>query len=1277
MPAPSTNPTRHRRRTARIAVLSLVGVVTIGWASMLALVGLALPWIASHPDRIAAALGERLGRPIHFDRLATRWEPTGPVFTLSGVRIGDGAAGFSVPQAEWALDFYAWLRRGVAFSEFRLSGLDLEVFRDAGGDLRVRGLGAGPAPVDLDLVLDLTALAIEASRVRVVDATRGIDWRLSRLDARVRNEAGVRLIGVEAWASESGPPLRVACRRDPDVVQRCFARGDGLALADWLAGLPLGGVAASAGRVDLRAWFDVGERLEHARVRLSGRRVAVHGASPGLSSGGAPAWAWFARERMELDARVVALDSGWHLEAVDRPGADATAPGSRLAWTRIRVGGRPVDRVLADRLDLGLVGALAAMTDLDPQVRGALIEARPRGVLTDLSLLRLGGSGLRVAARVERLVLEPGARTPGLGPVSGVLLADERAAALSLASGSDWTFAYPHVFREPIRARVARGSLATWRGDDDRWHFGAADLALDGEGWSATLAGEFVAGTESGPPLLDVRADVHAGRVERARLFWPVHVMPPGTVRWLDRGLVAGEVVAGAAVFRGELRSMAMRDGGARLEAVAAVRDATLDYAPGWPTASIGAADLSFIDNGMWIGARDASVRGIAVGQATARIADFRDAELAIEVRDAAGTGADLLGFLRDSPLAERLGPALAGIELGGRGDLALRLDLPLKPGEIGRLALAGEVRLHEAALADRARGLDFGTTSGRVRFSEAGLVTDDLAVRFGGEPATFALAIGEFVADPRHVAEASVRGELPAAALLDRVPQAATLVPRVRGRTQWDLVLAIARDQSRADDVGARGGAQTLSIRSDLVGLALDLPAPLRKDAASALPFRLDWPLDGRGEGRIAFGRIARGRIAPARGDAPPAIAVGFGLAEPPEPSRPGLVIRGDVAALDAGGWLELVSALPRAAPAAQGLPLDIDVEAAEFALIGRAFPDTRVTVATGSGGSEVGFDGPAIAGAVRLPRDGAQDRRVVLDFDRLYLLDRIPGPDAEPTDPAAIPPLAIAARDFRLGAARLGSVTVETRPIEGGLAVERFAAISPELVLEGRGRWTGVGAAARSDFEVELGARSLGRMLDALGFVGVVDGGETRARLAGHWPGGPADLALARIDGELEARVERGRILEVEPGAGRILGLVSLTEIPRRLALDFSDFFQRGMAFDSIEGRFRLEGGDAFTDAIAIASPAADIVISGRTGLATRDYDQRLVVTPRVGGMLPIMGALAAGPAGAAVGVVAQGVLGPGIGRIAASNYRVTGSWDSPEIVPQRGARDAPPRS
>jgi uncharacterized protein YhdP len=149
------------------------------------------------------------------------------------------------------------------------------------------------------------------------------------------------------------------------------------------------------------------------------------------------------------------------------------------------------------------------------------------------------------------------------------------------------------------------------------------------------------------------------------------------------------------------------------------------------------------------------------------------------------------------------------------------------------------------------------------------------------------------------------------------------------------------------------------------------------------------------------------------------------------------------------------------------------------------------------------------------------------------------------------------------------------------------------------------------------------------------------------------------------LKVSVREGRIPDVDPGAGRIFGLFNLGALPRRLALDFGDFFKSGFSFDSIEGLFTLKDGNAFTSDLQVKGPAADIKVNGRTGLKVKDYDQTMDVTPHVGSTFVIGGALVGGPVGAAAGALLQGLLKGAINDVARVRYSVTGSWEKPTIT------------
>ncbi len=206
---------------------------------------------------------------------------------------------------------------------------------------------------------------------------------------------------------------------------------------------------------------------------------------------------------------------------------------------------------------------------------------------------------------------------------------------------------------------------------------------------------------------------------------------------------------------------------------------------------------------------------------------------------------------------------------------------------------------------------------------------------------------------------------------------------------------------------------------------------------------------------------------------------------------------------------------------------------------------------------------------------------------------------------------------------------------------------------------------------------SENLGGLLDSLGYGGQLRGGQGQLQFNAGWNGTPSAFSLAGLEGTLDFDARNGQILEVEPGAGRVLGLLSVAQLPRRLMLDFRDFFSKGLAFNQAEGQVTFGDGLARTDRIGMQGPAADIAIRGQADLRAQRFDQTIEVNPRSGNLLAVVGAVAGGgPVGAAVGAAANAVLGKPLGEIGAKTYRVTGPWSDPKVeVIDRDAPRLPP--
>jgi uncharacterized protein YhdP len=187
---------------------------------------------------------------------------------------------------------------------------------------------------------------------------------------------------------------------------------------------------------------------------------------------------------------------------------------------------------------------------------------------------------------------------------------------------------------------------------------------------------------------------------------------------------------------------------------------------------------------------------------------------------------------------------------------------------------------------------------------------------------------------------------------------------------------------------------------------------------------------------------------------------------------------------------------------------------------------------------------------------------------------------------------------------------------------------------------------------------------MLKALAIAPAIEARKGRVEAEVNWPRGLDAEILSRISGNARVAMSDGRMVALQPGAGRILGLMSLSHIGRRLMLDFGDVTGEGMAFDSIKGDFSLASGEAFTDNLTLRGAAAEIGIAGRTDLKDRTYDQTAVVTGDLGASLGVAGAIAGGPAVGAALLLFSQIFKEPLKGVARAYYRITGPWDDPVV-------------
>ena len=1255
---------RRRLRRLRFAVVGVLAGAIILAALGVGLLRLALPWLAHNPERVAGWLSERLGRPVRIAHVEDLWTRAGPRLALDGLVIGAGPGGepeLALPRAEIALNLYAPFQRNRAWNEFRLVGLDVGLERAADGHWSVQGIAASGGGDQLSMGV-LGSIVLVDLRLAVRDPVRGLDMAFAIPELRVVNLGRLtRILGRVGVHGASSPPFALVA--DFDLGARsgsAWLGGRALDLAEIGRAHGVAGLVAPSGQGDVEVWarWNAGV-VDDVRARIDLRDTTLAATTTINAAPGIDIEPRALFERLAFVARWRRTADGWDFDLADghftRRGEDAQ--GLRVQATQS--GGEDAQwQVAASEVAIEPLGSLAMLPSAVPaKLRSWLYLANPRGRIAAIEGRWHARDDFAVEARVDGFAADDARVVPGVdhldlrisGDSSGLLLELPRQPA---------RFDYPYAFPSPFEFTALAGDIVAWP-DEDGWHVHTPRVAIGADHYAIDLRGGLDFAGDGSKPLLDVVALVPHADVLAAKGFWPIRTMPAPARAWLDRALVGGQVREGRVVFRGDLDDWPFVEPTGRFEAKADITALELDFLPDWPRANAVELVARFINNGMQASVSAGRSKEIVIDSAEATIARFGDAVLDLRVQ-AHGPGQGLIDYLRATPIGSRYADALRGLSVGGQGTVEFGLSAPFK--RIDTLTLDGHADLVDADLAESTWTLDFPHANGRVDFTRTSVTAERLAVEVDGRPGALALAIGTSTKDRDNMLEASLDATLPVATVFSRAADLAPAFARFPGEAHWSTRLAVGAEQ------GAAPTRRQFRVASDLKGIAIDLPAPFTKAAPDALPFALTLDIPPLGRPFSAtLGDIVRvhGRI-PSPTE-PLAVRADFGgVAAGAVPDR-GIAVGGQVGELDLGGWMGLAGV-----GAGGDNPLrDIDLAVERLILGGRNLGASRFAVETGGEATLVRFGGDSVEGTIRVPSNDLARSGITAEMTRLHWPDPPPGQENAPSAlggiaPGSLPPLHLWVGELRLGSANLGEARFESRPITGGMHIERLETGSADLDMHASGEWTGDAGANRSQLVIDMTAPSLGRMLDAFGFAGVIDGGKTLARIDAQWSGPPTAFALAGVDGTLELTVDKGRILEVNPGAGgRLFGLLSLTEIPRRLSLDFSDLFKSGMSFNEIKGQFALRDGNAYTDDLHIDSPAATIGISGRTGLRDKDYDQQMVVTPRAGATLPVVGAIAGGPVGAAAGLVVQGLLGKQLNEVAQSRYQVSGSWDKPAIT------------
>lgn len=1188
-------------------------------------------------------------------RIDADWLGLRPRIRLSDVRIYDaeGREALRLPSVENILAWRSLVYWDVRLHSVAIDGLRLEVRRDRAGAFQVAGVALHPGGPQAQgrfsaWLLDQGDIQIRDAEIEWRDAQRGAPpLVLSAVNLHLRNGVLHHALGLSARLPEKlGGRVEVRA----EIAGRGLGAGEGGSarayvetgtadLAEWRPWIDLpAGLVRGTG--SLRLWTSVqdgGWRTAACDLAVSDVAFAFGGNLPALELG-------------SLSGRLLARVLGDGYQLTGRQLALVARDGSTLGPADFQIAWRPGGgTVSANAIELDPLARLAQSVPLPARLRGLVYDLEPRGQVADVSYRWEGPlaapQGFNVRGRFADLSLKPWGAIPGFAHLSGALDASESRGRVYLQARHA-EIELPKVFPEPRLALDTLSGQIDWQREAGRLNARLTSVNFANADLSGSAFGAYTR-SGNGPGAIDLSATLTRADARRVARYLPLaSIMGKAPRQWLAAGILAGQASDVHLQLRGNLADFPYNDPAqGQFLVTARVQDGVLHYADGWPRIEAIDADLRFERSRMDIVGRSGTILGARLAKVHVTLPNLGAPQPQLSVAgEAAGPTAQFLKFIASSPVRRMTAGLTDGIAASGDGQLRLGLELPLARLDASRVTGSYEFAGNNVRLRANLPAIE--RAAGRLSFTEGSFTANEVRGRlFGG-------AIAFSGGTRRNGAmEFSARG--------DAEPQALTDLPE-----PWRGLFAGQAPYTATLSLG--NGATRLVVDSSLRGLSSTLPAPLAKSADQRLPLHVELHSSNGGTRErvvASLGNVAAlEALRSARGGtmALERASVTLGASGGPTVRLParGVSVQGSLSALDLDRWRAMLDSGPGASLPDPWL---VDVKLGRLQAYGKQFNAVALRATSGTQGWSATVAAAEAEGQMTYrPRDGG---RLVARLKRFEVPADTPGKSAAGFTPGELPAVDFTAERFTVHDKELGRVELAAAPDGNDWRIDKLTVTNPDATLQAKAWWRG-GAKMRTVLDFTLEARDAGATLGRVGYAGLVRGGTARLEGSASWDGEPSTFDAASLSGELKLSAEDGQFLEIDPGLGKLISLMSLQALPRRVALDFSDVFSKGFRFDRIDAASRVERGVMQVREFRMRGPAAEVEMTGTADLAHETQDLRVRVVPGLGdsastviGIVnPVVGVTAA---------VAQHVLKNPLGQIFAHDFSVAGGWTDPKVT------------
>jgi len=773
-------------------------------------------------------------------------------------------------------------------------------------------------------------------------------------------------------------------------------------------------------------------------------------------------------------------------------------------------------------------------------------------------------------------------------------------------------------------------------------------------------------------PVLNASAEYDFFKMEAFDEYLPNDKRVGLLKKWWANAYKSGESTGATITYTGELSAEAFFSGQAQLESSGDFANVHIDYGylQDWPEVKKGRGRFSLKNDLFTLNPDEVWLEEDKVTQSKLQIFSLFNIERTLVLESELTTSlANVAEFLFAGPLIkpENKPEALPVTVTSGVVDSVSVITVPLshttKTTVVGKAKIAdGRVVLPSSMPVD--------DISANISFTERSAQSNNIKASFLGGLTTARLETTQEALPPKLRMSASGSADMQAL-----IPWTGEhLSTLFDGRAPWQ------------GTVDLNGADIAVVANSTLKGVEVLAPAPLAKPADEV----------GQIEVAVSLGSLDKAQTLtlnyndllsavletnPAKPDqSPPSFfdksMISLGKTQASELAE-GINFDAQVDSIDLDAWFDTVIDLAQYKP---NVPTDntefldamrtVRIKANDSMFLGRPLGEIDL--------SAVSVDGQYWIGAVRGSNANgtwqAQPRATlanyVFNFSDLNFAERIPQTaQVEPINyslkPQEYPTIALKVDELKIGGRHFGTLT-----LSGSAQDEQWQLNDFELAHNGirtsvSGAWTNNqerGSVSLFDYEVTVDEAE--GALDDMDFDGFIKKGTGSMTGKINWLGAPHEFDYSRLGGDFYLRIRDGELVKVEPGTGKLLGLLNFNALARRLTFDFRDVFASGLKFDRMVYSGILADGEAIMREAYVLTPAVFVRLEGKVDLGKELVDMEIHIAPELAGNLTLLSALA-NPAAGAVVFLTQRIFKDEMRQASFRSYRALGTWQDFELV------------